>query len=419
MTDYWFFLSYARRDAVGNSYVNRFHKMLAERIGQLAALPTGISDDEIGYVDTKIEPGENWPDELAAALRMSKAFVCLYSPAYFNSDYCGKELQAFRSRLNAVTSSSASRATPPLIFPVLWDRADRLPKVLPQALRDIQYTYGLADELYNSEGLCQLMSLSRHHDKRLEFFNRMAETIVQRIREHPLPPAEVLPPLHDIASAFGVPTESDWRSDLVGHRASIGPRTVRFVFVAANEAEIREWRDSVEAYGSEGGRDWRPYHSKAVGVLSQTLSAQEDLFYEYLPVDDKLLDRLREAEENKNIVVIVVDPWTIQLRSYRKSMLEYDKSAFVNTEILILWDAEDHETTQALEKLRSDIKQTFCRHFIMNTANIRDSIGSLNELEREVTEAISRARSRIIQLSDLARPVDTSVALPRYSRPRR
>lgn len=418
MAGYWFFLSYARRDAVGNLYVERFHKQLAREIGRVAGLPAKIANEEIGFFDTEgVKPGEPWPEKLAYAIQTSKVFVCLYSPAYFNSDYCGKELQAFRSRLAASTSPSPSHAIPTLIFPVLWDRADRLPKVLPQVLKDIQYAHGSTDEIYKGEGLYQLLSLNKHRDRCSKFFDNMAAMIVQRVREHPLPPADFLTPLHEIESAFNVQLENSQPERPVGQRGNMGPRTAEFVFVAANETEIRERRDRVEAYGSEGGRDWRPYLSKAVGFVGQTLSTQEELFYEDLPADDRLLERLREAEKKKNIVVIVIDPWTIQLKSYQKRMLDYDKNTFVNTEILIPWNEQDQETEQALKKLRSDIRQTFCRHYIVNTSYIHDSITSLADLERELAVAISRARSRIIQMSEFVRPMDTTMTLPRYSRP--
>jgi hypothetical protein len=47
-----------------------------------------------------IEPGGNWSPTLSEALCKSKVFVPIYPPTYFAEEYCGREWQVFRIRLD-------------------------------------------------------------------------------------------------------------------------------------------------------------------------------------------------------------------------------------------------------------------------------------------------------------------------------
>src|SRR5262249_31558157 len=90
-----FFLSYARKDAnlfghpdQPDSHFETFFQRLSQRVQHL----TGGS----GFVDrTNIQAGQDWPDALAAALQTAETIVCMYSASYFQSEYCGKEMQVF------------------------------------------------------------------------------------------------------------------------------------------------------------------------------------------------------------------------------------------------------------------------------------------------------------------------------------
>src|SRR5258706_3885556 len=92
-SDYWFFLSYSRRDSKGNEgkenpYFERFYKDLALEVGRVAGIPASVPEKDIEFYDREgIETGADWSKTLAEALQTSKAMVCLYSPSYFKSEY--------------------------------------------------------------------------------------------------------------------------------------------------------------------------------------------------------------------------------------------------------------------------------------------------------------------------------------------
>ena len=51
------------------------------------------------FVDEEsIELGDEWPETLQRALRRSKCLVCVWSPLYFQSDWCYSEWRSFQAR---------------------------------------------------------------------------------------------------------------------------------------------------------------------------------------------------------------------------------------------------------------------------------------------------------------------------------
>src|SRR6266849_8408860 len=94
--DDYFFCSYAREDQEKKDHIQEFFNDLCEEIrGQ-----TGLrSHNPIGFFDQKnIELGQEWPVRLVNALCRNRSIVCLYSPRYFTSTDCGREVQVFLDR---------------------------------------------------------------------------------------------------------------------------------------------------------------------------------------------------------------------------------------------------------------------------------------------------------------------------------
>jgi len=51
------------------------------------------------FVDEdSIETGDRWPERLKDALRLSRCMVCVWSPSYFQSNWCFSEWTSFRER---------------------------------------------------------------------------------------------------------------------------------------------------------------------------------------------------------------------------------------------------------------------------------------------------------------------------------
>jgi hypothetical protein len=127
-----FFLSYARQDAQriekGQSQRDPIFEAFIDRLDQGVMQLTG---EGIGFVDRNIEPGQEWPEQIAEALATAKTMVCLYSPSYFRSPYCGKEMQVLLERRRNYIRANPGKK-PSNIIPVLWHPVPwRIPKTLP------------------------------------------------------------------------------------------------------------------------------------------------------------------------------------------------------------------------------------------------------------------------------------------------
>jgi len=202
MRDYWFFLSYSRRDG-NNPYLRRFYETLASRVARSAAIDAAVEIKDIGFFDVSdIDTGDVWDDTLQEALQTSRVLVCMYSRSYFSSDYCGKEFTIFRDRLEAYSRTYNVRP-PPLIMPVLWDRPDKLPKNLPQIVSEIQYPHDEFGQEYAEQGLDLLMRQQEYSDSYERFIMRFGDKLVQVGQlSPPLPRPQQVQTLATVRSAF-------------------------------------------------------------------------------------------------------------------------------------------------------------------------------------------------------------------------
>lgn len=408
MSTPWFFLSYSRIDSVGKPLLKKFYRDLVEEVHQKAAL-RGVKDTDIGFLDTSnILTGTYWPEELAAALSTCRVMVCMYSRGYFSSPFCGEEFQVFRSRVEGyVEKSSPKVKRPPLILPVFWDGPGWVSKSMPKAVSNLQYhddSLGSVEDslgmTYAREGLYYLMKVNKpeHVSEYNDFIFRFAQRIVTEAEPDRLRSLDALKPLAEVKSAFQdlAPAVASG-GDAAPETARGGPGVAQFFYVVGRGHEFTNIRHSLDSYG-ETGPAWKPYYPEvptSVGIMSQLVTAGENLLYEPHTVDTDFIDKLRRAEDNDNIVVIIVDPWSIQVQSYKDYMCHFDEKEFVNCGVLIPWNDKDDETSKDLDKLQAGVQQAFSRKFVFKTY-LRESIRSPEELRKEICNTINEARGRLL-----------------------
>jgi len=398
VSDCWFFLSYARRDDVGTEYVTSFYADLTREVGRLAGVSSALPPEEIGFIDVKgTQPGGNWDVQVREALQKAKVLVCLYSRGYFNSSYCGQEFEVFRRRLEAAGNGAA-----PLILPVLWSGKAELPSPLPEAVSNIQYTHAQFGNEYADKGLYRLKALKDvAYDGLIIDFARLIIDLGQR---HQVPSLPGLPSLQEMPNAFDAVQRAT--GETPGHAPALGPKVAVFVFAAAKQSDLQAARKTLDAYGSEGGWDWRPFFpdlEDEIGLVCQEVATRERLRFQELPVGEQLKEQLRQAEEANTIVVILVDPWTLRVKRYQQQLSEYDKQSFWNCGLVISWNEGDAETQQMRTELERELESIFFRSMSTNRA-IRP-VRSADELRIALSEAISVIRAQIVKRADLARAV--------------
>ncbi len=178
-----FFFSYARNDA--DEHLGRFFQEIREEVRGLMGLS---ASHPVGFRDTHgIKTGDRWPEELSSALSTCQILLPLYSRSFFNSEYCGKEWSAFRSRLDSHGSN------PKLILPILWKPLGASFETLPKEFREIQYSFDDLGETYRNEGLQYLLRLDEQKDTYQKFLVAFAKRIVDASESSPFEPA--VPPL--------------------------------------------------------------------------------------------------------------------------------------------------------------------------------------------------------------------------------
>ena len=85
--EYDVFLSYSRKPQylqwVENTFLGLFEHYLAETLN--------VRKVRIFKDDREIASGQDWSNRIKSALARSKCMVSIYTPAYFNSEWCVKE----------------------------------------------------------------------------------------------------------------------------------------------------------------------------------------------------------------------------------------------------------------------------------------------------------------------------------------
>ena len=257
-----------------------------------------------GFVDrTHILPGQEWSDELAEALRTTETMVCLYSPSYFVSEYCGKEMQVLLDRRRNHIRSNAGKK-PANIIPVLWHPT---PRRIPKTLPDIQYQAPNLDP--NTHGAWNLGDLGR--DQELKDF---ADAIAIRVRDAaddtPLAPLPVRPRMQAVRSAFQPPPLPLPEFDAPS--TTSGPDTVTFVYPS-----LAQW----DAW------PWAPPREQAVLHLAAAVAKGNEMESTQLTfemADVQLTDRLASLRRKNNVAILLLDAPSLNREDLCARIRDYD-----------------------------------------------------------------------------------------------
>jgi FxsC-like protein len=418
----YFFFSYARADAEDNE------PLLARFLADLEAeirTRTGLREASRGFRDvTRIDLGAPWPDALGQALRLSRAFLALYSPSYFTSVYCGKEWTAFaeRCRLHAL-ASGAARAH--LILPIVWTPIKLEDYPLSPEVGEVHHDRPELGEVYRKEGLRYL--IRRHPaDLYTQFVMELGKHLVDLVARHDLSPAPTLPDIKALPSAFhqapagpakppGAPAPRPAPRDL-------GLNHVKFVILAGSADELEKVRRRTDCYAAHS-RGWLPYlpeSDRMVAVLLQRVAADEGFSSEFIDPGPGFLDHLLQARTRRNLLVVVVDPWSLALEPYRSCAREYDDHDFWNGTVLIPFNSQDPETQEHEQALRERIDDAFPNKATAyqiaqgKTWAFRGTVSSSKGLAQKLREVLRKIKETLIKRAPAPRKVvgPQEIALP-------
>lgn len=417
----WFFLSYARHDREtapdGKDFVKQFYEDLNRDLLQLEP-QVGAA----GFFDDKgIQTGSSWKPVLNQALANCRVLICVYSPAFFRSEYCGKEWQVFSSRLDNYLVDGEPAPPPPLILPVLFNAPEDMKGLFPDVAKDIQRDDGDYPDDYRENGLRYLLQ----RDSKKEDYQDFRDALIRKIRnaanDYPLSDLKVLPNVDLVESAFlskSVPVVAQRQQITSLTSSAAGARFANFVYVAASRTEMKNdqvVKTNLDYYGDLGGLDWKPYlqdDSKEVISIAQRIADQESFIHLPVSIDDKLdLSRLIDEAKNKNrIVVILVDTWTLFIQKYRELMQHYDNVPLtLNCVVLILWNTKDDEIDKNRTKLEDSVRWS-----LMTVSDIKDEryflnlSGSLDDFTKALSITLSKKRQQLNEAAEFAKRIETN-----------
>ena len=413
---YDFFLSYARDDDSG--YMRKFFSELNEAV---RARRGKRGNESCGFFDqSRIELGADWGESISSALQTSRTLICAYSPTYFRSEYCGKEVSVFLERVKLhikLQAAEAKEATLPVIKPILWEERKYISA--PSSMQHIQYSIGPIDAPQNVIGIRQLRHIGKHRDRYRGFIETLAGDIVSSADRYPLPPLPYRPSLQSNTASFGGIDDSISLGNSLQNTERSGPKYVDFYFVAASPSELNHGNVlKLEAYLEEGGPDWKPYFpacTQPIGALAQNVAGENGLSFLSSPMafTERLTDAVRVAEQKGRIVLIFLDPWSLSISKYADAILDLDRQNYFNCCILVPCynaGAESNEyQINVGNKLSSYLPH---RTAFPNTLYFRSLITSEEQLKAVIREVLGRLRCHLLERAPVIRQVPTGPAQP-------
>jgi FxsC-like protein len=378
----YFFLSYAR--GPDDPYIRRFYDDLCNEVRAHAGLD---QTDEVGFFDIhNIELGDHWPQALVDAIAKCSCFLALYSPAYFLSRPCGREWTLFAQR-------SAGGGNPRVqgLVPVVW----LPPKELPEVAQSIHYGIDVQEAAYHQHGLRQMLRLHSLHDPYYVFLNAIATHIVAVAGSDQAPPS-------------GLSEQDFARLDSAFHPPGPGAvsgsaDTLHFVVAAPTRAEA----EAIARDGSFYGTDplhWSPFGpGRPLRDYAQKVASEYGFEATFAGLD-QLTERIKTARQRNHIVVLLVDPWCVDVAAHRDLLRDYDRQREQVSAMLVVMspvDAQTEANSGRLADLMSEVLGSSERR--LGQIMSRRSIITGPSFEADLAVVLAEARNRLVVDGQISR----------------
>ena len=396
---YEFFFSYTR--ANNDAYLKTLFADLSQAIRDIRGEPP---DAEVGFFDQReLELGEEWDAAIINALQTSKVFIAVTSPAYFKSDYCGKEWRVFHNRI------SAGRApVPPLLKPIAWIPTEL--DTLASPLLKGQMTFGDPGALQNQRGFKHILKNLQDHTTT---YNNLIEELAREITTagdaQSIGPLGNVPSLALTPSAFAADAATGAGPALV---APTGPKHVRFVYVAADPNLFGDARGK-DPYLHIGGADWKPFFpadTTRIHRFAQHVASSDELDFtsEELRFGENLVDEIVASWSRRQIVVLIIDGWSLHWNhQYQNILKRLDERLDFHWCVLVPRNDQDPDSAAIKDHIDAALRTTFDRHinFAPNPLFFRDNITSAVDLRMQLGEVLTKLKEEIRKRADVAMPV--------------
>ncbi len=342
MAKYEFFLSHKSDD--WDDFMREFLADVQDGVGRRAKR---AKDEDFVFLDKgEIALGQNWLPRLLDGLQNSSVLLAMYTPRYFGSEWCGREVEFFQRR------QAELKLDYPCVIPVLWDIPQ---EEIPGVVASIQYKDDSLPAAYSEEGMLGLArrKKGRYRDEYVDAVDAIVDAIVRACKQSlpPLPNAPAADSLGTVPSFFHPKSKAGAPMPVVPEPLPPGPASVHFFYLAARSTELQPKKPHLDFYHPGGGEFWRPSPGGSqIKALAAAVAGSKDLNLAYYdqPVDDSLATRLEAARDLNNMVVIFADAWSIDLvEAYRHYAEAYDENIHFNSCMMVVWNDGDPDLNDA------------------------------------------------------------------------
>jgi FxsC-like protein len=335
----FFFLSYAhshRHDGLDPDDPDQLIRRLFGDLCSHISDETGRLASSVGFMDSELQPGNEWPWHLSRNLATCRVFVPMYSRRYFQSEHCGKEWAAFRDRARNGGAHASGHVE--AILPALWRPVQH--EALPEAARDIHFNPGELGPIYAEYGFYGIMKLTRFSEEYEWVIYNLAECIL-RVAERAPDPGPAMD-YGSLASAFKSAPDMP------------GDKRLRIIIAAPRRGDLPRGRTG--AHYGQSPQDWNPYAPDSVEPLAEhaVVVARRDGFRpEICDLHEQAEGLMRDVgPAPRAAAVLLIDPWAVLQSRSRQILARLDELDKPWVQVVVIWNRKDAEMAAAEGELR-------------------------------------------------------------------
>jgi hypothetical protein len=314
--------------------------------------------------------------------------VCLFSPNYFASLPCGREVELFRKRLAQLNGEPGVEKH--RILPVFWigrpQCHDKMQPHVREFLEKLQLTQkGLPE---GPEGYPNIGIQYFYGDKQENVCFRITSLLAERVVELSNLPA--LPKLADETDFNSLASFFASRDNCNDQNVALGPNGTNVVYAVATQDVVGD-----PSYGVKA-EDWRPFADKpmrTIGLLTGAGLAdagQNEAMYRAISLSSDLLEKIKTARNRNSPVLMVLDQASLRFDSVKKHIAGYDEYDAPHIG-LVTAGGDDGDSL---------LKEVFATKYLGNRPHHLWTVPPSSEAyERQVAALVSTLRANIQKFS--------------------
>lgn len=311
-------------DGLFRTFFEDLSSTVAQQVPHLGA-------ETVGYLaDEKSADGRR-----ARALATCQVFVPLLSPLYFRNQRCGRDWQAFRSRVPA-----AERAT--RFAPVIWAPVKEID--IPRGLDDAVIGPNREDRPDAVNGLYSLLN-DGDQEQYTDVVRDITSTIVAALHATPLRAARPTD-LSKLRSAF----------ESAPHLSAL-----RILILAPTSGRVSSAsRAPGAAYGTSQ-LDWAPYGAswgRSLAADVEDIATRQGYRPEIAGFDETTLADLRTGRLSAAPTILLIDNWALLDEASRALVRGYLAMDFPWQLFMVVRETWEPETELRVEALRNAVNDT-------------------------------------------------------------